>query len=158
MPNTNTVERRLEAGGIITITYNAVAYVFMTLRPGTLRWKNGLREVILDHDRDSLIQGELGQERPSEIEFDGRFTGVDTAAMDLFAILRQELTNSNKVREFTVEIKFPDHRSAIVGDMITFTKCFLAEGIQYAAGDGGNYDVTNFKFMSRDIRGTEGTY
>jgi len=141
--NTGTVRKRFEAGSTFTITDSTDTYTLLAMRPGSLKWTPGGYEAIPWKDRGVLKTPLEGDEMPTELEFEGFFTGVFTlagAGADLYAVLKQRDTSTGNKKLFSVVAKIYDGKGVATFDTITFAYCYLPEnGLSFEHGEKDDF-------------------
>lgn len=156
MPDTNTAQRRWEAGGVLKITDGVTEYVVKLVKAGSLRWKDGWYEVLRLVDRGVTQTPYEGDERPSEIEFEVHFTGRHAAA-DIAKHLSQRDTATGLVKLYTVVCDLPDFKGASVGQRLTWTGCYMVDG-GVEVQTGQDFDTLKVKLESKLVQPTTATY
>jgi len=141
----NTVQRRFEDGGLVTIGDGTDVLTPYNLMPGTVKHSMPKRTAIEHTDRGIQQQPVMGDDELGTLEFTlkvGKVTGDD-----LMTTLNVTPTTTNLVKEYTVTIKVPNYRSATTGDVFTTTNAFLAEQMVRSAGT--EFDTINVKMKFR---------
>ncbi len=146
------VPGRFENGGVILIGTDDVLQVV----EGTLKWKLRGHESIPQTDRGALTVVVAGNERPCEVEFDIKYTSVFDADAILAKIMGplvagkvSNRTNTGEIFTFDLTVRlFAAAGQAFPYDQAVFTKCYLADGIDFSAAAGQDVDKLSLKLMS----------
>lgn len=150
MPNVNTIVRRWEAGGVLTINESG-AQVVKNIMGGSLLWRPLRRTPVMYRDR-GVIQTPLeGDDEPTEIEF--TVHGGSYLTADLHGILSTTgSTTTGLVNLFdTVVIRIPVARAGATGEDITFTNCWVTERPEVRHGGENELDTVAWKMASASV-------
>jgi hypothetical protein len=153
---------RWENAGVLRITFDATASTdYLTLKtvPGSLRVTQGFRSRIPVMDRASHVGATEGNDQPSTVTVAVKLTKLGlTGASDLLALLCPAAGATNEVPKFTLDIDFPDGRTASTGSTISFTRCFVTGAQPITTGTGQDHDAVELTITSLDSRFTASTY
>lgn len=155
MPDMNSTLRRIEAGAIIQIGDGVTTYDLKVYEPGTLEIEEGWYEPLEFTDRGAQQTPYEGDERPSTIRIQAKYTGRHNAA-DLSKHVSQRDTTTGLMKLFTITIKDPDVKGGATGQQRQFTSCWLARGAIFRAGQ--RFDTADIEFRSKLVQPTTATY
>lgn len=145
----NTVQRRFEDGGLLTIGDGTDVLTVYNIMPGTFKHSMPKRTPIEHTDRGVQQQPVMGNDELGTVEFTlkvGRTTGDD-----LMTSLNVTPTNTNLVKEYTVTAKVPGYRSGTTGDVFTTTNAYLAEQMVRSAGTEFDTIAVRMKFRTATL-------
>jgi hypothetical protein len=153
---------RWENAGVIRITFDATASTdYLTLKtvPGSLRVTQGFRSRIPVMDRAAHVGATEGNDQPSTVTVAVKLTKLGlTGASDLLALLCPAAGATNEVPKFTLDIDFPDGRTASTGTTLALTRCYVTGSQPLTLEGGDEHDSMELTITSLDARFTASTY
>lgn len=156
MPNSNTVLKRFEAGGILTISDGTTTLTILRIKAGSLKFDPGFYDPIEYKDRGVIMVPLEGDEMPGDVEFEVFFSGGADAS-DVIKHLMQRDTTNYLMKEYTIVAKFPNNKGAAAGHQVTFAHCILPQGgIGYQSGE--KLDSVKAKMRHNEAQPTWATY
>lgn len=148
MANVNTNVIRFEAGGILELVDGATTHTILNLAPGSISYTMPFVQPLPRTDRSVQQQPLEGDKQLGEVSFEVYLT-KDTTNQLVDMVDDRISPASNLVKEYTVNLKYPDHQTASTGTIRACSNAFFAEPpkVQH----GADYDKVTFRMNFRSV-------
>lgn len=149
--NINASARVFEHGGRIIFVEGADTYTVLLVDEGTLEWSAGMWQTKTLLDRGSLQDPLEGNEQPTTVAFNVKFTS-GTDSKELQNLLPSQKTSPDgKRRQFVVRVELPTYKGSSSGEKITFAKCTV-ESLRVTAG--AMFDTMRIELLDHEPKPT----
>ena len=146
---------RFEYGGKLIISNGTDTFTVITIESGSVSWRDGRHAIQRDVDRGVLLQGRIGEQQHSVIEFAIK-TATLYGANSLAALASHAGITDGAVPEYTVAVERYTDASQTTGESYTWANTDFDNGMNVQTGGAGaERDMGRFTMMSRT---TEAVY
>lgn len=147
MANVNNTVIRFEAGGILELVDGATTHTILNLSPGSIRYTLPFVAPLPRTDRSVQQQPLEGDKQLGEVEFEVYLTKDTTT--QLVDLVDDRASASNLVKEYTVNLKYPNHQTDTTGTIRALSNAFFVEAPQVQ--HGADYDKVRFRMNYRAV-------